>query len=133
MCFQVLLIYPGANAIPLEKLWVSTSEKNKDDKSTDVQDKIPFSRAIFIDCTWNQVKKITNDERIKGKLVIFTCDNYYYTKRYHIYNYIKLKYFRFTMCRTNSPGNFILEVSKRKTNFIFSYNRSNLLFCCCSS
>ncbi|KAK7078621.1 DTW domain-containing protein 1 [Halocaridina rubra] len=66
----VLLIFPDKNALSLENLW-PTLERRLSRKPSEPESKrnryeLPFTRAVFIDCTWNQTKKIRNDERVKG-------------------------------------------------------------------
>lgn len=67
---NVLLIFPDKNAVPLENLWSHLDKQairkphEPDVKRT--KQHLPFTRAVFIDCTWNQTKKLHNDERVKG-------------------------------------------------------------------
>lgn len=44
---------------------VAESHIQREDKP--VRLSVPFERAVFIDCTWNQTKNIIQDERLKGK------------------------------------------------------------------
>lgn len=53
---KVVLIYPGASA--------RTTKEYFDGKRDSLSDGLPFTRAVFIDSTWNQSKGIYKDERI---------------------------------------------------------------------
>ncbi|KAF2356338.1 DTW protein [Trinorchestia longiramus] len=58
---RVVLISPGPGALKLEDL----IEQSIDGSAEQSRDS-PFDRAVLIDCTWNQVKKILLDPRVKG-------------------------------------------------------------------
>lgn len=66
---NVLLIFPDKNAVSLENLWLhldnQTTRKPREPETKRSKNQIPFTRAVFIDCTWNQTKKIHCDERVK--------------------------------------------------------------------
>jgi len=64
---NVLLIFPDKSSIRVEDLWTQLdSSPNIESSSKKSCCQLPFSRAVFIDCTWNQTRKIFNDERLKG-------------------------------------------------------------------
>lgn len=63
-------MFPGPNSVKIEDLFKSKNTdlsilENVDDRSTNTS--LPFDRVVLIDCTWNQVKKIVMDERIRGE------------------------------------------------------------------
>nr|XP_045619671.1 tRNA-uridine aminocarboxypropyltransferase 1-like [Procambarus clarkii] len=67
---NILLVFPDKDAIHIEDLWshLETHTKRNPEEPQMKRNKphIPFSRAVFIDCTWNQTRKLYHDERIKG-------------------------------------------------------------------
>jgi len=64
--FNVLLIFPDKSAIQLEDLWTQLDTFPKLESTSKVCSGLPFTRAVFIDCTWNQTSRIFRDERMKG-------------------------------------------------------------------
>lgn len=56
---QVVLVYPSSNAKTIKECFYENSEFLKTND-------FPFTRAIFIDSTWNQSKGIYKDERISS-------------------------------------------------------------------
>ncbi|XP_027227661.1 tRNA-uridine aminocarboxypropyltransferase 1 [Penaeus vannamei] len=67
---DVLLIFPDKEAIRLEDLWTclekQTHRQSQEPEVKRTKPQLPFTRALFIDCTWNQTRKIYNDERVQG-------------------------------------------------------------------
>lgn len=65
---EVLLLFPGENAQPLEKLW--SNSQNAGTCICTVCGKehtsIPWKTLIFIDSTWKQTKRIYLDDKMKG-------------------------------------------------------------------
>lgn len=70
---QVLLIFPDKDAIHLDELWShlnSPTCRSLDEPLTKrSKTQLPFTKAVFIDCTWNQTRTIYNDERMKGTVI----------------------------------------------------------------
>lgn len=66
---NILLIFPDKDAIHLEDLWShldsQTTRRLREPQAKRTKPLIPFTKAVFIDCTWNQTRRIYNDERIK--------------------------------------------------------------------
>ncbi|ROT65821.1 DTW domain-containing protein 1 [Penaeus vannamei] len=66
---DVLLIFPDKEAIRLEDLWTclekQTHRQSQEPEVKRTKPQLPFTRALFIDCTWNQTRKIYNDERVQ--------------------------------------------------------------------
>uniref|UniRef100_T1J642 tRNA-uridine aminocarboxypropyltransferase 1 n=1 Tax=Strigamia maritima TaxID=126957 RepID=T1J642_STRMM len=62
---KVLVAFPGKRAVTLEEVCKTVIPVTQNDVDTFVN-KFPFERIIVIDSTWNQVRKINNDERLKG-------------------------------------------------------------------
>lgn len=54
---KALLLFPGPTAKPLKEIF-SKAEENGSSENPQ------FERIVFIDCTWNQTKRIYSDERL---------------------------------------------------------------------
>lgn len=65
---NVLLIFPDKTSIQLEDLWtkLDSSPSTGEPSTKKICRGLPFTRAVFIDCTWNQTSRIFLDERVKG-------------------------------------------------------------------
>ncbi|XP_075750847.1 tRNA-uridine aminocarboxypropyltransferase 1 isoform X2 [Rhipicephalus microplus] len=67
---QVLLIFPGENAKPLEKMWEMSVQNGYTTGPCVVCAQkhvtIPWKTLLFIDSTWKQTKRIYLDAKIKG-------------------------------------------------------------------
>ncbi|KAK8733199.1 hypothetical protein OTU49_006523 [Cherax quadricarinatus] len=67
---NILLIFPDKDAICIEDLWSHLDRENKrrpeEPQIKRSRPQIPFTKAVFIDCTWNQTRKLYSDERIRG-------------------------------------------------------------------
>ncbi|XP_075553343.1 tRNA-uridine aminocarboxypropyltransferase 1 isoform X4 [Dermacentor variabilis] len=66
---EVLLLFPGENAQPFEKLWKSRQNGQTAGPCVICAKEhfnIPWKTLIFIDSTWKQTKRIYLDAKIKG-------------------------------------------------------------------
>ena len=83
MNLQVVLIFPDENSSNIDDVIEQNMALRRSDGDTGspLEDKgapldnkgvpldgkgAPFDRVVLIDCTWNQVKRILLDDRVKG-------------------------------------------------------------------
>ncbi|XP_021924293.1 DTW domain-containing protein 1 isoform X3 [Zootermopsis nevadensis] len=67
---KVVLVFPGKDAVSVENIFDSLSEMDADNaeprpKKLNVGARLPITKAVFIDSTWNQSRGIYKDQRVR--------------------------------------------------------------------
>ncbi|KAJ8681238.1 hypothetical protein QAD02_017025 [Eretmocerus hayati] len=62
---KIVLIFPGKVATSVEDLFGTTANGNNKTTEKSMTNKLPITRAVFIDSTWHQTKSIYKDQRLK--------------------------------------------------------------------
>ncbi|XP_076035843.1 tRNA-uridine aminocarboxypropyltransferase 1 [Oratosquilla oratoria] len=122
---KVILAFPSNEAIKLDQFLdtiSNTEETSEKEPSTKKAKILPFEKVVFIDCTWNQTKRIYCDERIKGlQCVKLTSQNTLFWR----YQKGKPKTYLATI---EAIYYFMVEIHTKILKLPYTHQYDNLLF-----